>query len=333
MDHCKFIVAWIVAISLTPVWGETYDPLKLDQSSQSSTVDLTIHDGTRDREIPIKGYLPAATTPAPVILFSHGLGGSRDGGSVHLGQHWSAKGYIVVSMQHHGSDSAVWNKVPLRQRLDSMRKAASMENALARYEDVAAVLDQLERWNDDSTSPLHHRLDLEHVGMSGHSFGAVTTEGVSGRSAPLIGQRYTDKRIDAAVMFSPSNHGRIDPKEAFANVSIPWMLMTGTKDTSPINNTSVADRRQVYPALPITIDKYELVLHDAEHSAFSDHSLRRRTTDRNPNHHRVILALTTAFWDAYLRSDANARQWLQGDQAGEIMETEDLWQFNASSSQ
>ena len=34
---------------------------------------------------------------------------------------------------------------------------------------------------------------------------------------------------------------------------------------------------------------------------------------RNPNHHRSILALTTAFWDAYLRDDARGKAWLDGD--------------------
>jgi len=51
---------------------------------------------------------------------------------------------------------------------------------------------------------------------------------------------------------------------------------------------------------------------DAEHSAFGDRPLPGDQKPRNPNHHRAILALSTAFWDAYLRGDAAARAWLQG---------------------
>jgi hypothetical protein len=41
-----------------------------------------------------------------------------------------------------------------------------------------------------------------------------------------------------------------------------------------------------------------LVLHNAEHSVFTDRPLPGEREPRNPNHHRVILALSTAFWDA-----------------------------------
>ncbi len=49
----------------------------------------------------------------------------------------------------------------------------------------------------------------------------------------------------------------------------------------------------------------------------------------NPNHHRVILALSTAFWDAYLRGDAAALAWLNGDGPRRVMQAQDQWQFSA----
>jgi predicted dienelactone hydrolase len=287
-----------------------YNPLALEDAATATVEDLTIHDKQRDREIPIRVYLPAAESPVPVILFSHGLGGSRRGGS-YLGRHWSARGYVVVAMQHAGSDENVWKNLPGREGIAAMKAAASAANAVARYEDVKSVLDQLSVWNDEPAHLLNRRCDLEHVGMSGHSFGAVTTQGVSGQFNPLIRQKFTDNRIKAATMFSPSVPGRAQPQVAFGKVSIPWLLMTGTRDTSPINDTTAEDRQRVYPALPDTIDKYQVVLFEAQHSAFSDDGVRR-LAKRNPNHHRVILALSTAFWDAYLRQDAAAREWLQG---------------------
>jgi hypothetical protein len=69
-----------------------------------------------------------------------------------------------------------------------------------------------------------------------------------------------------------------------------------------------------------------LVLDNAEHSAFSDRALPGDNEKRNPKHHRSILALTTAFWDAYLRDDPKARKWLDGDGPGKILDKDDRWQ-------
>ena len=57
--------------------------------------------------------LPTNTAPVPVILFSHGLGGNREG-SKFLGEHWAARGYVAVFLQHPGSDDSVWKGKPSR---------------------------------------------------------------------------------------------------------------------------------------------------------------------------------------------------------------------------
>ena len=58
---------------------------------------------------------------------------------------------------------------------------------------------------------------------------------------------------------------------------------------------------------------------------FSDRRLPGDMEKRNPNHHRVILALSTAFWDAWLRDDAAAKAWLNGDGPKTVLEKDDLW--------
>jgi predicted dienelactone hydrolase len=171
-------------------------------------------------------------------------------------------------------------------------------------------------------------MDLKHIGMSGHSFGAVTTQAVSGESFPATGKQFTDPRISAALAFSPSSPKRGDPKAAFSQVPIPWMLMTGTKDIAPIGDEDVASRLAVYDNLT-GASKYELILNGAEHSVFTDRALPGDTEPRNPNHHRVIQALSTAFWDAYLRNDASALAWLNSNQPRALMEKADRWRFEA----
>jgi predicted dienelactone hydrolase len=302
-----------------------YDPLMIPETAEIETLDLTVQDADRGREIPIRVYLPPATGAAPVVLFSHGLGGSREN-NPYLGRHWAARGYVVVCLQHAGSDETVWRDVPLGQRLAAMRRAANAQNTLLRLQDVPAVIDQLEAWNSDDDSPLRGRLDLDRVGMSGHSFGAVTTQGVSGQRTPRGRALFTDSRIKAALPMSPNAPSAGgDPAQLFGEVAIPWLLMTGTRDTALVGDATVESRLAVYPALPPG-GKYELVLHEAEHSAFGDRALPGDSTARNPNHHRVILALSTAFWDAYLRDDSRAKNWLDGTGPSTVLEAEDRWQ-------
>jgi predicted dienelactone hydrolase len=322
-------IAWRVLPLLLSLAAEdagagNYDPLTTDPAFHPAHVDLTVHDAARQRDIPIRVYLPANAVPEPVVLFSHGLGGSP-AGSVFLGEHWASRSYVAVFLQHPGSDDSVWKNEPVRERMRAMNRAASLDNFLLRVQDVPAVLDQLAMWNTNKSSPLAGRLDLKKIGMSGHSFGAITTEAVSGETLPVGGQKYTDPRIKAAIAFSPSSPRAGSAAKAFGSVTIPWMLMTGTKDVALIGDQDVASRLAVYPALH-GAPKYEVVLDRAEHSAFTDRPLPGDREPRNPNHHRVILALSTAFWDAYLRGDAEARAWLNGAGPRSVMEPDDRWQ-------
>ncbi len=304
--------------------GPDYDPLKVADTVAPKVLNLTVQDAARSREVPLRVYLPPDATRAPVALFSHGLGGTREG-SAYLGLHWAARGFAAVFLQHPGSDSSVWAGVPPKERMAAMQKAANAANFLLRLRDVSAVLDQLERWNAAEGHPFAGRLDLTRIGMSGHSFGAMTTQAVSGQRHAGAGISFTDPRIRAAILFSPSLPRRANAAQTFGAVNIPWLLMTGTKDVAPIGDADVASRLAVFPALPPG-GKYELVLHNAEHSAFTERPLPGDTEKRNPNHHRAILALSTAFWDAWLRDDAAARAWLDGEGPRSVLEREDRWQ-------
>ncbi|MFN7732819.1 MAG: alpha/beta hydrolase family protein [Pirellula sp.] len=313
-----------------------YDPLTLPTERLPKPIEATVRDSGRGREIPILIYLPTSRDAAPVVLFSHGLGGNRNG-SAYLGKHWASRGFVAVFLQHPGSDSEVLREAPMLRKASALREAASAKNFLLRVRDVPAVLDQLQRWtegqenapSDGVGKQLLGRMDLKRVGMSGHSFGAVTTQAVSGQRFPL-GQSLTEPRIRAAILFSPSEPARGSADQAFGNVSIPWLLMTGTRDVarlggSTIGPSTVDKRLSVFPAL-LAGNKYEVVLDGAEHSAFTERALPGEAGDRNPNHHRVILALSTAFWDAYLKENDAARAWLDGDGPKGILEANDRWQ-------
>ncbi len=316
-----FTIAVLIALTL-PAQAATYNPA--ETLYKSTVLDAVITDTKRQRDIPLRIYLPDTSGPAPLLLFSHGLGGSKDNNS-YLGNHWAARGYIAAFMQHAGSDAKVWQDATLFDRRKKLLSAADGENLMLRIGDVSAVIDQLEKWNKLTAHDLGQRIDLEHIGMSGHSFGAVTTQAVSGQV--LGGKSFADRRIDAAVLFSPSppRHGKDTAAAAFGDVSIPWLLMTGTKDDSPLGiGISPEDRLKVFPALPAG-NKYQIVFFGAEHSAFGD-SNRLLKNNRNPNHHKVIMAVSTAFWDAHLRQDQAALRWLKDGGATSLLESKDSWQ-------
>jgi len=305
---------------------DDYDPLDVTSGTPSRKIALTVQDKTRNREIPILVYLPPNPNPdnSAVILFSHGLGGSRNACS-YLGEHWAKRGYVAVFLQHPGSDSSVWQAVPLRQRMRTLQKAGNNKNFQLRVGDVKTVLNQLETWSTEQGHRLSGLMNLNKIGMAGHSFGAMTTQAVSGQTFPGPQSDFADERITAAIALSPSSSSRDKPESAFGKVAIPWMLMTGTHDAAPFG-TSVdpRSRLKVFPSLPPG-GKYELVLDKAEHDAFTQVK-RRRQTSRNPNHHRAILGLSTAFWDAHLCDNPHATAWLQGPGPRSLLEKQDRWQ-------
>ena len=319
-----FAIMLLTSSATLPAQGDPYDPMIVSDSQKVETIDLMVKDEERRRDIPIRIYIGRRDTPAPVVLFSHGLGGSREG-SAYLGNHWAARGYVAVFLQHPGSDVSVWEHKPRAERMQAMQDAANIENFLLRVKDVPAVINHLERWNITTGHILSGRLNMKRIGMSGHSFGAVTTQAVSGQRTPLGAAPFTDARIAAAVMFSPSSPKRGSAEQAFGAVNIPWLLMTGTKDFGLIGGGDPQSRMAVFPALPPG-NKYELVLDRAEHSAFSDRALPGDAEERNPNHHRAILALSTSFWDAWLGNNPAAKAWLNGGGPRLVLESNDRWQ-------
>lgn len=305
--------------------AETYDPLKVPEVEIRS-VKLEVKDAKRDRTLPLRAYLPESGKPAPLILFSHGLGGSRDN-NPYLGNHWAKRGYVVVFVQHPGSDENVWKEAPALERMGVMKRAASVENFVERAQDIPVVLDALAKWNSEDGHLLKGRMDLEHVGMSGHSFGAQTTQVVSGQSFLRGRLSYQEPRIDAAVMMSPGPPAMGDANVAFAPIRIPCLLMTGTKDDSPIGNTGAADRLKVFPALT-NAPAWQVVFDGATHMDFGERTKTLRS-DSNTRYHRAILALTTAFWDARLKHDPRAMNWLNGPDARSVLVQTDHWERNA----
>lgn len=111
--------------------------------------------------------------PYQVIAFSHGNGGVNYQ-SVFMTELLASHGYIVVSPDHPGNTLFDYNPTSL------------VTGWFTRPLDISAVLDEMERQNDASTSRFRDLLDMEGgVGMTGHSFGGYTTLAVAGARVNL----------------------------------------------------------------------------------------------------------------------------------------------------
>ena len=307
-------------------FGQGYDPtVPGPQSAAADHIyEFDVRDPARDRAIPVRIAHSARRMRMPVILFSHGLGGNRYG-PAFLERRWRARGYVTVFLQHPGSDDAVWRDAAPGERMSALRAAGTLAQLVHRMRDVVAVLDALADGRASGEHrPLDERMDLSRIGIAGHSFGAYTAQAVAGQwVAPGIPGVWPDPRIKAALLLSPGAPQRIAPQEAFGQVAIPWMLMTGTHDSAIVGPAT--DRLSVFPALPPG-RKYELVLDGAEHSVSGDAALPGDTLPRDARHTRAIQALSTAFWDSTLRADPAAQAWLDGPGPATVLAAADRWQ-------
>ena len=250
------------------------------------------------RVVPYKLYLPKGAGPFPVVVHSHGLGGNREASSYIL-QAVADAGFIVVTLQHAGSDSGILARGGGIEAAG--RTAMTAEAAQARYGDLPFALDQIAK-----DPVLKGRADLARVGMSGHSFGALSTlTAVGQRLASAPGEtRYLEPRIKAAIAYSPNKPRGDDPRAAFARIRTPMLHFTGTADTTPFDlEKTPFERTTPYQAIS-GADQYLIVLDGADHALFGG---RRVATGQlkpiDPPQMQIVQAETIRFWRAYLKGD------------------------------
>lgn len=258
------------------------------------------------RVVPFKAYAPAGQGPFPVVVHSHGLGGSREA-SVFILQAVAEAGFLVVCLQHAGSDTGLLAGGRPRDTTGLVAAAGAGINqqaAQARYGDLPFALDQI------ALDPrLAAKADLTRVGMSGHSYGALSTlvavgQRVLGATPPT---RFAEPRIKAAIAYSPNKPRGDDARTAFAAVKTPMLHFTGTADVTPFDlEKTPFERTTPYQAIN-GADQFLIVLDGADHGLFGG---RRgaggvlKPTD--PAQMEIVKAETIRFWRAYLKDDKAA---------------------------
>ncbi len=278
-------------------------------------------DAARDRSVPYKLYLPDTRAAAPVVIFSHGLGGSREA-ATYLLEHLAANGFAAVSIQHPGSDESLLRQGGGMRRL--RESVADARSAAARFGDVRFVIDELERLN--ASGAWAGRFDVSRIGMSGHSYGALTTLiAVGQRPGAGAPDRFRDVRIDAAIVYSPNAPRNQDAGAALAAIRTPILHLTGTEDRTPLDLERTPADRQI-PFRTITgADQYLIVFAGGDHMIFSGRVQRSGRMNRAQQvQTEAILRESLIFWRAYLLDDRNALAELCGlpDRMGPIGEAE-----------
>lgn len=253
--------------------------------SSVSTFDLEWIDATRDRRVPARLHWPGHTvakSPAPLLVFSHGIGGTRKGYS-YLGQHLAAQGWACLHVQHIGSDAAIWHGNPFRI-LTRLQVAAQEDEALHRVNDLSFALDRMLA----EDAPPGRNVDHRRIVVGGHSYGANTAMLSIGASVKRGGQLIAlrDPRFTAAVLISaPPFYGERDLAAVLGPVQIPTLHITTTEDVIRIPGlySPVADRLDIFEATGGRL-KQLVVFNGGSHSVFTDwggnrgHALQLKTS-------------------------------------------------------
>jgi pimeloyl-ACP methyl ester carboxylesterase len=299
------------------------DPVAAGITAQSGAtvgayrpVDFAWTDVARAREVPARLYLPESAqpgSPVPLVVFSHGLGGSRFGYS-YLGRHWASLGIASLHVQHEGSDRAVWFG-NIFKLMSNLQNAASEQNAVARAKDVSFAISQLL-----GDSAYAASLDRTQIAVAGHSYGANTAMLIGGATVLRDGKPLTlrDDRVKALVLISaPPFAGEGDMAEILKPMAIPTLHVTGTDDVIrvPGYRSDFQDRLAVFDAQSFP-QKMITVFKGATHSIFTDR-IDRAGLELNEKVKRATREVSGLFLRSVLRGDSPAQmdEWAKSENA------------------
>ena len=290
------------------------EPTVAQARVQHQAIDYDWVDAARGRAVPVRLYWPtevAPGTPVPLVVFSHGIGGSRLGYS-YLGRYFAEHGIASLHLQHVGSDINLWFGSPwdLVSRLQS---AAQESEAVARVGDLRYALDQV------LAGEYGTRIDRSRIVAAGHSYGANTALLAAGARVPRAGQivDLRDTRIRAAILMSaPPFYGEGDEERILRHVQVPTLHITATEDVIRIPGyySPSSDRIAVFEATG-SQRKALAVFRGGSHSIFTDRAAPGGS-ELNAQVKAATQELSLAFLDAVFRDqDAALTGWPSRHQA------------------
>jgi predicted dienelactone hydrolase len=268
-----------------------------------TTIWYPAADSAREMETDrgLKGVVDAELTgeglPLPLIIFSHGSGGVP-AQSTFLTAHLASHGFVVAAPPHPGNTLADCSPCSDIGGL--------VDSFLNRPDDISFVVDSLLELNADEGSMFFGALDPERIGMSGHSFGGLTTLIVVPR----------DDRFRAALsMASPALPFVV---HAARELRVPTLIMGGGLD----NVTPIDGQQELLEAISDVEGgpDFLLTLPEGGHLAFADPCLPTFAgceegdlpQDRA---HELIDFFATSFLMTYVALDDRYEDFLDPDAA------------------
>src|SRR6202051_1417406 len=277
---------------------------------------LVLHDDKRNKDVRVRIFYPVIAGKYPVIIFSHGAGGS-DTCCESLTHHWATYGYITLQPIH--DDSVVQRRsggdenaqFPQAVR-EALKNPALWEG---RPRDISFLLDSLPGWQK-RVAGLNGKIDTSRIGVAGHSMGAYTAEAIGGALVDLPGhpgQNFSDPRAKAILCLSPQGPGQFGlTAHSFDSISLPFMGITGSLDNLGALANPAWHKIPVKRSKPD--DKYEVFIQGASHISFVT---AETVNSARSSQAAAILGYTNsaslAFWDTYLKDDNAAKKFLQSD--------------------
>lgn len=229
----------------------------------------------------------------PLLIFSHGFGGCAKQ-SQFLTSYLADHGYIVIAPDHDDSNCDRFAQGGLRSTLQAMRPGKSMRPEKPfRTPEVWTDKTEADRRDDvlfALSSMLDDRqyknyVDLDKVGLIGHSLGGYTVLGLAG-----AWPSWKDKRFKAVLALSPFAEPYVLGR-ALSRINIPVMYQGGTKDDdlTPI----IKKRGYEQTKAP----KYYIELDGAGHFAW---------TQLDTDYQGIINETALQFFDKYVKGDKAA---------------------------
>jgi predicted dienelactone hydrolase len=266
-----------------------------------SVETLVLQDAARGKDLQVRINYPDGPGPFPVIVFSHGAFGMKEAYQP-LTSHWTSHGYVTIQPDH--SDSRSLGVRP--------GDPAAFRDWQSRPADVTFLIDSLDAI-EAQVPDLKDKLDKDRIGVGGHSFGANTAQLIGGAKArtPSGEKSFADARVKAVLLMSGQGIGEMLTKDSWKEFQTPMLVMSGSADGPTRTGQPAVWRKEPYELCPPG-DKYLVWIEGLDHGYGGITGVRsNRQLKTSDDHIAWTRAATTAFWDAYLKREAVAIEYLK----------------------
>jgi predicted dienelactone hydrolase len=248
----------------------------------------------------------------PLVVFSHGNGGSRNQNTFWC-DYLASHGYIIVSADHTGN--ARWTIIDGKPIV--FQASERNNSAKDRPRDVSFLLDQMVLWDKGADKRFAGRIDTDHAAVTGMSFGSYTAHWAADQ----------EPRFKAVIAMSgaPPSH---------TNLTVPSLRLLGTEDRTlgVAGNAAIRDNHAKHAG-----PSFLLELKNGGHFSFTDmfkinkhfgdgvgEGKRRETNEpfeftSMETTYKIINSYSVAFLGYYLKGEKEYMSYLSENHWPDVM--------------